>query len=337
MNDNDLNKEFNSYTLIEFIVRWKKPLAILTLSGAIISVIVSFMIQEKFKSTVILFPTTNASVSESLLSEHSVSTKDILKFGEEEDAEQLLQVLNSYEIRDRIIKKYDLFNHYEIDKNSSFPLTKLHNMYDDNISFRRTEYMSIQIDVLDKDPKIAADIANTITELIDSVINRMQKKRAFEAYKIVKNQYENLKAEIQRNEDSLKVLQGLGIQDYESQSQALNEALGNAYVKNNLSAQAEIQKKLDLLNKYGGSYVTIRNLNIYEIEKLTQIETKLVEAEVDAKQELSHKFIVNKGEVAEKKTYPIRWLIVTVSTIATFILSLMLLMIFEGIKKKKID
>ncbi len=332
--EENINNNFSSYSLIEFIIKWRKPLIILTLSGAIISTIISFLIQEKYKSTVILFPTTNASVSESLLAEHSVSTKDILKFGEEEDAEQLLQVLNSYEIRDRIIKKFDLFNHYGIDKNTAYPLTKLHKMYDDNISFRRTEYMSVQIDVLDKDPKIAADIANTITELIDSVINRMQKKRAFEAYKIVKTQYENLKAEIKKNEDSLKILRSFGIQDYESQSQALNEALGNAYVKNNLSAQKEILKKLDLLAKYGGAYVALRDLNVYEIEKLTKLETKLIEAEVDAKQELSHKFIVNKAEIAEKKTYPIRWLIVLGSTIATFILSLMLLMIFGGVKKK---
>ncbi len=337
MEENNLNKSFDSYNLIEFIVKWRKTLAILTFAGIVISSVVSLLIQEKYKSTVILFPTTNASVSESLLAEHSVSTKDILKFGEEEDAEQLLQVLNSYEIRDRIVKKFDLLNHYEIDTNSSYPLTKLHEMYDDNISFRRTEYMSIQIDVLDKDPKIAADIANTITDLIDSVINRMQKKRASEAYKIVKQQYENLKAEIKKNEDSLKVLQSMGIQDFESQSQALNEALGNALVKNNIRAQEEISKKLDLLNKYGGAYVTLRNLNIYEIEKLTKLETKLIEAEVDAKQELAHKFIVNKAEVAEKKTYPIRWLIVVGSTIATFILSLILLMIFGGVKKKRIN
>jgi hypothetical protein len=50
-----------------------------------------------------MFPTTNSSISKSLLSENSFEKENILQFGEEEQVEQMLQILNSDEIKERII------------------------------------------------------------------------------------------------------------------------------------------------------------------------------------------------------------------------------------------
>ena len=44
------------------------------------------------------------------------------------------------------------------------------------------------------------------------------------------------------------------------------------------------------------------------------METSYEQAESDANSYLSHKFIVEKAYPAEKKAYPIRWLIVVLST-----------------------
>ena len=325
---------FDSTNLLEFILKWKKQLIVLILLGVITSIIISFLIDEKFKSTVVLFPTSSASISESLLAEHSASTKDILKFGEEEEAEQLLQILYSYEIRDYIVNKYDLRNHYETE-NSDFPLTKLHKIFNDNVSFRRTEYMSVEIEVLDKDPVTAANMANDIALMIDSVMNRMRGERAQKALQIVRTEYENLVKVHNATNDSLTILRGFGINDYESQSRAMNEALGIAIINGKKVAIDAISKQLEILSKYGGAYVMLRDRHVYEVEKISKLETKLVEAEVDAGQILSNIFIVNKAEVAEKKSYPIRWLIVVIFTIGTFIISLMVLMIYDNVALKK--
>ena len=53
---------------------------------------------------------------------------------------------------------------------------------------------------------------------------------------------------------------------------------------------------------------------------------------MDAESSLQHKFIVNSAFAAEKKSYPIRWLIVVVSTLASFLLALILLLFVESIK-----
>ena len=92
----------------------------------LVSSIVSLLIKEKYKSTVVLFPTTTNSISKALLDENNYQKTDILQFGEEEEAEKMLQILNSDEIRSTICQKYDLMKHYNIDSTDKFKRTKLY-------------------------------------------------------------------------------------------------------------------------------------------------------------------------------------------------------------------
>jgi capsular polysaccharide biosynthesis protein len=103
-----------------------------------------------------------------LLLENPSSNTDLLEFGQEEQAEQLLQILYSYEIKMRIIKKYNLLKHYDIDSTSKYKMTRLFSQFKNNITFRRNEFMAVEINVLDKDPQYAADIANDIAALVDT-------------------------------------------------------------------------------------------------------------------------------------------------------------------------
>ena len=80
-----------------------------------------------------------------LLSENPGNTKDILEFGEEEQTEQMLQVLNSNKIRDKLIEKYDLLSHYGIPDDAEFKMTRLYREYESDFNYRRTEYMAVKI------------------------------------------------------------------------------------------------------------------------------------------------------------------------------------------------
>jgi uncharacterized protein involved in exopolysaccharide biosynthesis len=68
---------------------------------------------------------------------------------------------------------------------------------------------------------------------------------------------------------------------------------------------------------------------------MSQLKTKYEEAKVDATDRIPHKFIVNNAKPAEKKVYPIRWLIVLVSTFAAGMLSIIVLLILENIRRVK--
>jgi capsular polysaccharide biosynthesis protein len=181
--------DFNSLNLLYFIYKWRKQLIVLTIGAVIVSSIISLTIREKYKSTVILFPATTNSISKALLSENNFQKTDVLQFGEEEEAEQMLQILNSDEIRTRICERYNLMQHYGIDSTDKFKRTKLFEEFQSNINFKRTEYMSVKIEVMDWNADTAASIANEIAALHDSTKIMIQRERANQALKIVEREY----------------------------------------------------------------------------------------------------------------------------------------------------
>jgi uncharacterized protein involved in exopolysaccharide biosynthesis len=329
------NKPFNSFNLIEFFWRHKWKLIILSLTAGIAAAIFSgpFFITPMYKSTVVLFPSSTNSISKALLADNFGLKQDILQFGEEEEAEQLLQILNSSKIRDRIVQKYDLMKHYEIDSTEKYFRTKLFKEYAGNIKFRRTEYMAVEITVMDRHPDTAALIANDISDLLDSTKIFMQKIRATKGFRIVNDEYQQLRDWIKDMEDSLAVLRTYGVHDYESQAEMINRQLAIEIAKNpNSKAVKALEEKLDVLAKYGTPYVSIRDQLEYEKKQLSLIKSKFEEAKVDAEEELPQTFVVDRAYPAEKKTYPVRSIIVLVSMVSVFLLTVLTLLLLENFK-----
>jgi uncharacterized protein involved in exopolysaccharide biosynthesis len=331
------NEDFDSTSLIIFLYKWRKPLLIVLFVAAVGSWFFSnpWFITPKYKSTVILFPASTNSISKALLSDQPGKGQDLMTIGEDEQAEQLLQILNSNKIRDRIIKRFHLVEHYGIDSSSKYRNEMLYKEYERNISFRRTEFMAVQITVLDKDAQTACDIANKISDLLDSTKNEMIRQRAEKGYKIVEAEYNSLKGEVQGITDSLVAIGKLGVNDVEYQSQALNQQMAIATMNNNRSAMAGLQKRLDVLGMYGGIYMSLKNALEFKTHQLTLLQAKYQEAKVDAQEDVPQKFIVNTAYKAERRAYPVRWLIVLVSSASAFFLAVILIIILEKISSFK--
>lgn len=325
--------EFNSTGVLYFILKWRKPLAIISAASLILSYVACLFITPKFKSSVILFPSSTSSVSKALLSEVAGNKQDLLQFGEEAEAEQLLQVLQSDDIRDAVIKKFNLLDHYKIDPESKFRQTQLFDKYDDNINFKRTEFMSVKIEVMDTDPQMAADIANSIAALYDSTKNSIQRQRSLQGLKMVEAKYLDFKREMQADEDSLNRLRALGINDYESQAERLNEAYGKALLEGKQSAIRILEEKMALLSKFGGAYVSIRDNFEHKRKQLAFLKSKYEEAKMDAEQNIPHKFVVNYAHKAERKSYPVTWLVMVVSAMCTFLCAVLALIIIDKARK----
>lgn len=356
-----------STSLVVQAFKWRKPLMIVTCVAALCSFIFSgpAFITPKYKSSVIFFPPSTNSISKALLEENSSDKQDILAFGEEEQAEQMLQILNSDEIREAIVLKYGLMQHYGIDPSEEFPMTRLAEEYRDNINFSRTEFMSVRIDVLDKDAQMAANIANDIATLMDSMKNHIQRERATEALKIVEATYLSKLSEMKIKEDSLSGLRRLGVMDYTTQSTIWNEEYAKSYAAYNndkamlivlerhhkdgtpdtaivntkariegaASRMRSLQQKLDVLARYGGASVSLSEELEIDRKDIARLRERFEKLKVDANQNLSHKFVVSKAVKAERKSTPVRWLIVTVSTIGFFFLAFVTLLAVDRLKE----
>ncbi|MFC2096363.1 Wzz/FepE/Etk N-terminal domain-containing protein [Bacteroidota bacterium] len=291
-NNNEYN--FNSMDIVRFMFKHKWPIIVVTIIAAIASVIVSITITPKFKSSVVFYPKTQASVSHALTTSELIDPDDhIMNFGDEEETEQLIQTLYSEEIRLAVIKKFDLFKHYDIDAEGGYPMTQLHAEFMNNVSFKKTEFQAIRIEVMDIDPQMAANIANEIASLLDQTLNKMQKEVAVEILRIVEEEYNLLVSEINQLENSLG----------------------------------------DLGNKSSNpKYISLSEQLVNENKRLSNLKSKLVEARVNANQDLPRKFIIAKAYPAEKKAYPIRWLICVVSTISAFVFAVLMMLFIERYK-----
>ena len=335
----DQDRVFDSTNLIVYLYNWRLPLFIVSLVAGILAAVFSgpTFIDPLFESTVTVFPSTTNSLSKALLPQKFASRgQDILEFGKEEEAEQLLQILNTDEIRDSIIQKYALMRHYDIDTTGKYAKTELYRTFSSNISFRRTEFMSVEISVLDTDPDTAALMADNIVELLDMVKNRIQRERAYQGLRIIEGEYLTLKRGLEVLEDSLTLLRYKGVHDYEAQSSVFNEQLATAIIENAPAKSINaLERKLDTLAKYGGTYVSIRDELVYLKEEVVKLKTAYDQAKVDVSQSLPATFRVNNAYPAEKKKYPIRWLIVALSMLGAFTATLIAILIWDTIRSSR--
>jgi hypothetical protein len=335
MTDANSGNKDNSFDLVVFLWGRRRLIIGITLLGLIGGVIAAFAIRPLFLSEVIVFPAITNSVSKALLSEQSTGRDDILALGDEEDAEQLLQILHSDMVRERTSTRFDLMKVYRIDPEGAHKNSDLREAYEDHVKFEYTKFGSVRVQVLDEDPQRAADIANFMSAQVDSVWNDMAHERALKGYQIVKAGVDSLTAEIKQMGDSMEVLRSLGVQDYHTQSERYNEYLGAAIVKGDQRAIDVFEGKFKVLAKYGGAYVTLQDRQFNEVKRLSALRMKLEQAQADLQSDLPHKFTVNEAFAADKKAYPIRWLVVAVCTVSALILALLLIVVQENVRKIK--
>jgi len=331
MLNNSTNSQTDSFKVAIFLFKWRKTLIIIGVAAAVLSAVFSssFFITPLYKSTVIMYPASSNSISKSLLNENAIAKQDILQFGEDEQTEQMLQILNSNRIRDRVISKFNLIEHYGITPGSKYQQTRLYDRFESNITYKRTEYMAVKVSVLDRDPQMAADIANEIAALLDSVKNDMQKERARQGFKIVETEYVSLQSEVRKMEDSLTELRKLGVHDYETQAEMMNQQLAMEIAKGNSRGINALDDKLKVLATYGGPYVSIRDALEHEKKQLSYIKARYEEAKIDAFEEIPQKFIVENAYKAERKAYPIIWVIILLSTLGALLAGMLVIFMVE--------
>jgi hypothetical protein len=222
--------------------------------------------------------------------------------------------------------------HYGIDQDGS-PLTDLDKMMQKNIKFARTRHLAVQITVLDEDPIKAAEIANGIASLYDSVKTEIQKQVSLEALEIVKSEFTNKEKEVWDLRVSLQKLGEKGITNYEEQSRAIAEELYK--VDANSDTGKRLQAVQDKLAQYAGEFTYLNETLILELESLSKLRKRYEKSKVDVEKTLPQKFVLTSASPAEKKAYPVRSLIVLLVTSAVMFFSVLALFILNQVNVLK--
>lgn len=325
-----MKSNLDSSHLILFVYNKLRVFIIVGVAATLISSAVSLMMEEKFESSVIMFATTQSSIGQQFYEE--MNSGDILSYGETEDAERLLQLLNSSLVRGKIIKSHNLAYHYDINTNEAGGKTLLQREYNSNVSASLTRYGSIRIAVMDKDPQLAKEIANHLVQLTDSLSNRLRNERAQLAFELAKQSYEKALKEIQTAENDLGHLHEQGIYNFEAQVEGLTIQYGTAIANNNMKGARIIQNDLDRISKLANDYNKLANFLEPAYEQLATLKKRYDQLKVDAETRLPSSIVVDLAEAADKKSHPVRWMIVMVSVLSTLAMTLIILLVLDSIK-----
>ncbi|MGB1104126.1 MAG: Wzz/FepE/Etk N-terminal domain-containing protein [Crocinitomicaceae bacterium] len=318
---------FNSNDLIAFLWSKRKALIIVTIIAAIASIGVSLMMTPYYMSRAVVFPTKSNSVDF-----NSNSRNSVVEFGDEADAERLLQVLISPEIRDSLTRKYDLYEHYEIDSNEAHAKFEFQKAYEGNIKFNRTRYNSINIDVYDTDPETAADMANDIVRLVDTVMNRMIRERAIGPMYAVQSEVGLIRQEMGDYSDKLKALSDSGVVSKDERGNMYADYL-EALKAGRKDLAEEIKRKIDATQAYASDYDTYSNLTEFFSLRYSNILDVNDQAHQYANTNIQQTIRHSMAEIPDKKAKPKRAIIVLFSTFSALVFAIFILLGMEKLRE----
>jgi LPS O-antigen subunit length determinant protein (WzzB/FepE family) len=324
----DKQNEFNSFSVIHFAWKWRKILFIVTLLSGILAFAVSMFIKPMFQSTAIVY----APQYNSLLVDNYEVKNDLHSYGHEYEAEQLMQILNSREFKDTLVRQFNLIEHYEIDTLHKYWRSKLYKELEEKIKINRTQYLAVVISVLDKDPKFAATLANAMVDELDMFKNKMELERSQAACKLIRRQIDEVHERMVKVNDSVQKLANEGIFIYDVQVDRIMQQYTTALAQGNMSGAQRIQKEVVKLAKWGPTSVVLREHLIYLVRRETMLNSLLWNAEMNLAGLMPTKFVVEKAVPIEKKVYPKKSLIAIFSAIGAFIVTFFVLLAIEKIK-----
>ena len=330
MEQTDLNLNKERERLLTFLFRKRKIILSFSFVASALAFGLSYLITPLYLSTAIIFPAASSSVS---FSEQRNTKASSMDFGEEEQAEQLVQILQSAQIKDLIVEKFDLMKHYNISESDGYKYDKLNKAYEGHFSFERTRFGSIKIDVLDRDPKLAARMANEIVSLIDTVKNNIIRKRTLPAFEITKRKKEQLENEINALLNEMDSLSKLGVVSLDVRSR-LFQALVDS---KNPQEKKLLQKKIEINSLLGSTFDGLERKRNEKITKLEDFKVAYEQAESDAATDFSHKFVVQRATVADKKDQPKRLIITIIAAIGSFIFIVFSLLLIDRYKELKLN
>jgi len=296
-----------------------RTLVLVGIFTIIVSAIVALLLPVYYESMTTIFA---VKLAQAPVNETAFRRGNISDFGETGEAEQVLEILNSNTLMERVIEKYDLYTHYKIPRNLPAAKSFAFKAYQGNVDIKRTKFNSIQITVKDKNPEMAANIANSIANYLDTIKYQMVQTRANELIGNLESQHAKQQHIIDEMKKEMDSLTSAGVM-----SQFQRGYLLEAYAQATGQERMEIKKLVDTNIELGEEFDRVERIYDREIENLLLINKYLVQARADAEIQFSQKFVVDKAEPAQKKAYPIRWLIVAVSFIAAMFISIGLLLL----------
>jgi len=311
---------FNNFNLIALFWKWRKQILIATFAAGVAAILFSspFFIRPLYTSSAIIYP------------------YNMKAYSDESNTEQMLQFLESVEIRDSLIRKFDLYKHYQIDQSGDKPYYEVSQYYNDAVTIRKTLYESVEIKVRDINPMMSCNMVSEIIAMYNLKVKRVQHEKYTEAYQNAKQMVNHKIREI----DSLNILlKGMHINnqllDFDKQTMEMVKGYlrtvdGASRTSINTPEVLKLKKELETS---GTDFLIIDNQFRQAIDELGKLKEAEDLAFKDSNRDYTYYNVITNPFPAQKNSYPIRWLITLSTMLVTIIMTMIVILIIENRKK----
>ncbi len=316
-----MNDFFDNQRILKLIWDRKYHFIITGITAIILSAIFSgpFFIKPKFKSSTRVYPT------------------NLWPLSEESESEQMLEIMNSKDIKIKMAEAFELDKVYRLNKKDPHYMTYLLDEYSKNVKTGKTNFETVKLEVLDHDPQRASDMCDSIIHFYNKKVRNMHKAKDFEMVTIAQKGLKQKYAELDTLSYRLDTIrQKYGILDFKSQVEKVTEGYMTALAegRSTTSGTSKIEDIYSKLADKGSEAFWLEsryNFIIGIIDSLTtQYEFHLSEYEKD----ITYCHIVEHPVPADKKSFPVRWMIVALTTLSALFLALLIFLVIDYRKKQ---
>lgn len=311
-----MNNFFDNQRILTLIWKRKFHFIIVGVIAVILGGIFSgpTFIKPKYKSTARLYPS------------------NISEMSEESRTEQMLEIINSNDVKIKMFNAFDLDEANDIEKDDPKYLTYMFDIYNKNVSTSKTEYETVEIDVMDFIPQQAADMCDSIIHFYNQKVGQIHKAKTREMVQILKKQLDKKYIEIDTVATELNQIRAeTRIIDFKNQVPEVTRGYMAALATGRGAASdtKQIKKLYDsMVEKGADSYWLEKRYNslINEIDSVnTLYEINLSEFQKN----ITYSHVVESPFPADKKSYPVRWLIVAFSAFSAVFFALLVFLVLD--------
>ncbi len=286
----------------------RKHIFLVTLIAAIVALGVSFALKPKYRSLAYIYP---ANMVPFFMEQ---------QYNAVSHTELLLQFFNSYDVRNDVLKKYNLDRHYDLDTTDPRFKTLFNLAFEENIKASQTRYESIELTVLDTDPDTAQKIAQGIIEAVNKTISKQHVKK-FNEFVNVNRAY---LLEHRRTLDSLQQCMEVFTKKYHliDMGSQMRYAAQNYY---KLMAEGKenpkITESMNEIAEHGPELFRIGNAFQEEARLYAAVENDLSKSIRDFSRKLTYMIVASEPSKPDTKYWPKRSVITGVAAISAFVLA----------------
>ena len=293
-----MNSPNNLVDALKVLILWKKPIMIFVGIAFVASIITSLLLPEYYDSKCTFYPTNPMATERTTL--FSINGREQAQdfYGSKNDVNHFMTLATSSNLLDYLINKFDLAKHYHEDTTKKLWRYNVKKELKSNYSAVKTEFGAIEISISDKDSVFGAMLTNHIVNYLDTLSTDLTLANKEKVLEVLSAKLKEKRQDVAKLSDSVATI-----------TQQHNIVEASVTNGDAIRVTGDNPQSVE-------AYKILRSQLKAAILDLNSLTTLYDQHDAATKDRVSNIFVIEKAYPAERRSWPVRWLIVVASTIA---------------------